>query len=129
MANPEKGEVDFKAGGTEYRLSFSADAFAEIEDALGMPVDVILELFRSPEKITLKHLRVMFWKGLGDHHEGITFDDARAILRKLKPTEMAELVGKAMVLSMPAGDNNSENPPQPDQKNGTGPASSTAGAN
>ncbi len=125
MANREKGEVEFKAGKDDHVMSFSADAICEIESALGKNLDQIIKMLQVPENIKLADMRIMFWKGLADQKPDLTFDDARAVARKINSVEMALLVGKAFVLSMPADDAAAPaNPPAPDsQKPGTGPAS------
>lgn len=127
MTNPHKGEVSFKAGDREYVLSFSANALVETEEALGLDLDEIIEKFAT-SKIKLAQMRVMFWQALRDHHEEITLDDTKKILKQLAPAEMGQLLGKAFALAMPKSDD-APSPPEPGESaNGTGPASSTPGA-
>lgn len=127
MTNPHKGEVSFKAGDREYVLSFSANALVETEEALGLDLDEIIEKFAT-SKIKLAQMRVMFWQALRDHHEEITLDDTKKILKQLAPAEMGQLLGKAFALAMPKSDD-APSPPEPGEPaSGTGPASSTPGA-
>lgn len=130
MANPHLGEVKFKAGEDEYTLSFSANALCELSVVLDLELDKLIELFASG-KVTLPTLRTIFWQGLCDHHDGITLDDTKKILKRIRGVEMGELVGRAFTLAMPQPENDgsSASPPKPDGPQvGTGPASSTDGA-
>lgn len=132
MANQHKGEVAFKAGEESYTLSYSANAYCELEDALGMDVNGIIQMVGASATVKLSTLRIIFWKGLEDHHEGISFDEAKRILKKLNAADMGTLMGKAIVLSMPKVDESSgptanANPPTPGSQSGTGPASTESG--
>jgi hypothetical protein len=129
MANPHKGEVEFRAGEASYKISFSADALCELEGALGKNLDEIINMLQAGDKLRLADLRIMFWKGLEDHQPGKTFEDARAILKLLKPLEMGQLVGRAFLLSMPAAEEGEAAavPPKAVPEDGTGAASSTNG--
>lgn len=125
MANPHKGEVSFKAGDKDYKLSYSANALCELEEALGKSFEECFELMRSG-KVRMSDLRVMFWQGLRDHQPDTSLDDAKAILKTMKPIELGRLVGEGIVASMPDDEAApAKNPPQPDspKKIGTGPAS------
>ena len=67
MANPYRGEVAFKSWDESYKLSFSANALVELEEALGKSVKDISAEFTDPEKFRMRNLRVVFWAGLLDH--------------------------------------------------------------
>lgn len=126
MANPHKGEVPFNAGDKEYILSFSANALVETEEALGLDLDEIIQKFAA-SKIKLAQMRVMFWQALRDHHDDISLEDTKKILKHLQPAEMGQLLGKAFALAMPKVDD-APSPPEPGEPaSGTGPASSTPG--
>lgn len=75
MANPNKGEVAFDAGGKSYTLHFSTNAICELEDKLDRSfIAISSELAKAasaPEKIRLTTLRAIFWAGLQDHHPDI----------------------------------------------------------
>lgn len=127
MSNPHKGEVSFKAGEKEYILSFSANALVEIEEVLGFDFNDLIEKFKSKD-IKLADMRVVFWQGLLDHHEELTLDDAKKILKRLRPAEMGDLIGKAFVASMPPAPESGASPQEPGEPaSGTGPASSMLG--
>lgn len=126
MSNPHKGEVSFKVDGKDYILSFSANALVETEEALGIELDELIQKFAAG-KIKLAQMRVMFWQGLLDHHEEVSLDDTKKILKQLQPAEMGQLLGKAFARSMPKADD-APSPPEPGESaSGTGPASSTPG--
>lgn len=128
MANPHLGEVKFKAGETEYTLSYSANALCELSIVLNIEFDELIERFKS-NKVSLAEVRTIFWQGLCDHHEGITLEDTKQILKHLRGAEMGELVGKAILLSMPESKDGEASPQKPDEpRGGTGPASSIDGA-
>jgi len=124
MANANKGEVEFEASGTVYKLSFSANALCEIEDALGMNVEVVIAELITAKNVKLGQLRILFWQGLRDHLPDITLDETKAILRTMKPADMGRLIGEAFVRSMPAApEGEAANPQSPGGPDGTGPAS------
>lgn len=132
MANPHKGEVEFEAGGERYKLSYSFNALAEMEEAMDRPLDEIMAMLLPPagERVKsprLTDLRVMFWAGLLDHRPETTMDDAKRILSHMAPIEVGRLIGEAYARAMPQAETGGDEsrPPMPDQKNGTGPALST----
>lgn len=135
MANPHKGEVSFTVGEGEsaktLKLSLSANAYCEIEEACGIDPERIEKMMRDPEKqmIGLSDLRKIFWQALRDQQPEITLDDTKAILKQMSPNQMGTLIGQAFISSMPAAaPEGTKNPPQPDSPpDGTGPASSTPG--
>lgn len=128
MSNTHKGAVSFEAGGFNYVLFYSADALAELEDAMGMGVNEIGALMQDTAKFRLKMVRTVFWAGLLDHQPGTDIDAARAVLRHLSGGEAIALIGKAFAAAFPADDSppavggGAVRPPQPDQ-DGTGPVS------
>lgn len=123
MANPFKGEVEFEADGKTYKLSYSANALCELEDALGKRLDDILEMWRRPKEVPLRDMRVMFWAALLDHHPDITLDAAKVILSRASLVDMMGCIGGALMRALPAAaDGDEVRPPMPDQC-GTGPAS------
>jgi hypothetical protein len=131
MANQHKGEVEFEADGRSYKLRLSANAYCELEDALGKDADeIIQEITSTKKKVSLKVLRVVFWKALEDCQEGTTFDEAKRILKTISPIEMGVLLGHTIRASMPDaadGGEGEESPPQPGGQSLTGPASTETG--
>jgi hypothetical protein len=130
MANPNKGEIAFDVEGESYKLSFSANTFCELEEALGKDTEAIVEEITSGKNVKLAALRIVFWKALEDHHEGITLDDTKRLLKHVMPVEMGTLLGKALVASMPPVEESNGDasvPPKPGGQSGTGPASTKRG--
>lgn len=105
MANKFKGEVEFEAGDEKYKLSFSANALVEMEEVLGVDFNQVIERLQGG-KMSLAETRKIFWAGLLDHQPETTMVDAKRILSKLAPTQMAQLVGEAFTRSM--GDSTDE---------------------
>jgi hypothetical protein len=132
MANPHKGEVAFEADGKRYTLSFSANAICEAEEHFGSdPGEVLSEAIGDkPCKGRLQILRRFFWLALGDHHADVTFEDTKALLKRIAPADMAVMVGKAFAFAMPDVDAGAPvDPPTPGGPAvGIGPASSTDGS-
>lgn len=96
MANPFKGEVSFDVGGTTYKLSFSANALAELEKALGRPIQSAQD-----EATQWSTMRTVFWAGLTDHWPEVQEKDVKLILSRLSPQECSRLIGEALALTFP----------------------------
>jgi hypothetical protein len=130
MANPHKrGEVEFEVDGKPHIMSFSVDALAELEEALGgKSINEIGAQIQNPATFKVGILRMVFWAGLLDSHEGqITLDESRKIFRRMKLGDVVDVVGRAFALAFPeaAKDAAPASPQQPDgaAASGTGPAS------
>lgn len=127
MANVHKGEVSFTSGSESYKLSFSANALVELEEAVGKTVQEISAEFGSPEKFRMKNLRFAFWAGLLDHHPETDLDKAKRILSGLTAMQAVSLVTRAFAAAFPDDEGGGDRPQEPGQA-GTGPASSKVGA-
>lgn len=132
MSNPHKGEVAFESWDEKYKLSFSANALVELEEALGKTVQEISTEFMEPDKFRMKNLRVAFWAGLLDHQPDTDMTAAKRALSGLNAIEAVALVTKAFGLAFPSNEGGDDaRPPQPGEPartNGTGPASLIVGA-
>lgn len=135
MGNPHKGEVEFKAGEGSYKLSFSADALASLEEALDMNVQEISTLMQDPKRFRVALVRTMFFYGLCDHHDlpddMMTMDKARGIFKKLLVNEVIDLIGRAFKAAFPDQPETSgaADPPKPaEAAAGTGQVSSSNGS-
>jgi hypothetical protein len=95
-----------------------------------MDFDAIVQEMQAGKNVKLSMLRVVFWKMLDDHHEGITLEDAKRILKRVSPLEMGTLLGRAIMASMPEAEAGAAGatPTAPGGQSGTGPASSVSGA-
>lgn len=134
MANPAKGEADIKlADGRQIKLVFDANAWCEIEDALGRTTqDIVADLkprmaddgktVLEPPKAGLKVQRAIIWGGLRRYHPEFTIEQAGDIL-----VEAAEGMAKAIGGGMPqaegeeAGEDAEPHPPKPSRGTGTKP--------
>lgn len=98
MANPTLGEVTLDAGGEAYRLVFSTNALAALEERLDMSVKKIGALFG--DDMRLGHLRVLLWAGLFDHHD-VSELDAGKIMDAAGAAAVGDAIGKAFTLAFP----------------------------
>lgn len=131
MANKNKGEVEFKAGGETYKLRFSIDSLCELEDLSGKGIAALAQELSDPAKVSIKLMRQVFWAGLRDNHPDINLKAAgELIVEAGGMLPVAELVGQAFTLAFPQRDDDTttaERPQKPSQ-NGTGSALRERGA-
>lgn len=79
MANKERGEASFEAGGVTYTLRFDQNALCEIEDETSLPhADTLTKLVGK--KYWASAARVTLWAGLRKHHPDVSINDAGDIL-------------------------------------------------
>lgn len=105
MANANKGEVEFSAGGQVYKLRFSANAMCELEDASGRGVNAIgreLASWAPPtdgkgkpkpeteaeeaarvDRVRMTLVRQVFWACLREHHPAITLNEAGDLMAEV----------------------------------------------
>lgn len=98
MSNPVKGEVTLQAGDEAYRLVFSTNALAALEDKLDMSVKQIGALFG--EDMRLGHLRVLLWAALFDNHD-VSELDAGRIMDAAGAEAVGAAIGQAFTLAFP----------------------------
>lgn len=93
-----KGEADVSLkDGRKLKLCFDANAWVDVEDALGMKFPEILEALGDKENPpSLKMQRAVIWGGLQKHHPEMTVRDAGEIL-----VEAAEAMAKAVGGGLP----------------------------
>lgn len=118
MANRERGEVGFKVEGQEHILSYSANALCELEEALGEGIHDISLKMQDAAQFKLGMLRTIFWAGLIDNRPGVSMDDVKKMLAKLKISEVQSLIAEAFTLAFPQAEeaDGKENPPKPDSQ-------------
>jgi len=71
MANPHKGEVEFRVGEKSFTLRLSADAICNVEEATGKGVLVLLEQLNNRATCSLSLMRLFLWAGLKEKHPDI----------------------------------------------------------
>lgn len=113
MANPQKGEVEFDAGGQKWTLAFSVNALCELEDELGMGVNEIAEQMGDVKKMRIKFMRAVLWAGLRDHHPEIDLKTAGELIRELSFAKSMETIGQGFALAFPQPEGKGADPPQP----------------
>lgn len=101
MANPEKGEVAFKAADAEYTLRYSTNAICELEDHLGRGLNAIVA---DLERVST--VRALLWAGLRAKHPEITLKAAGEIMDKCGvPTTVGAVSDALKAAFPPPGDN------------------------
>ena len=123
-----RGAVSFEADGKTYTLSYSVNALIELEEAMGMSAMQIPGLFRDGSGIQLKHIRLLFWAGLRDHHADVTIAEAGEMMRAVGLNKAAQLIGKAFMGAFPEAEERASSPLGAGRDRGTGKSSSRRGA-
>ncbi|WP_407496849.1 hypothetical protein [Pseudooceanicola sp. MF1-13] len=129
MANATKGQKAVEAGGQTYIIEFSANGFCELEDATGkstMQFLTDLDAQAQAEDVRFKDVRLLFWAGLQEHHEGLSQRDAGRIMKEVGGFEKAmTLIQDAVTLALPqAPDDTGQD--QPGSEGGANPPTATA---
>lgn len=103
MANPHRGEVAFKAGGTGYTLKFSSNAICELEERLNKSLNVIVTDLER-----LSTLRALLWAGLRANMPDVTMAQAGDIIDQAGIAAATEIIGRALSAAFPppSGDPN-----------------------
>lgn len=109
MANALRGSVALQAGDTAYTVSFSINALCELEDAFGVPVQRIGELFSKDTSI--KDVRKLVRCALSDHHPEMTDKSAGEVITRAGIPDCMDAVQKAFKLAFPEV-KDAENPPK-----------------
>jgi len=80
MANPNKGEVELKAGDKVYVLRYSIDAICAIEEKLGKNFLRVVAEMQNPATMTVTMMREVLHAGLAEHHPEVTLKEAGELL-------------------------------------------------
>lgn len=115
MANREKGEVSFEAGGKQYTLRYSSNALCELEDALNLGINDIIARMKN---MRVKDARAIFWAGLTDNHPDIDLKAAGRMLDEIKIEKATSLITEAFSLAFGKGEKAETKDARP--QNGTG---------
>jgi hypothetical protein len=100
MANPERGEVAFVAGGAEYVLRLDAGATRELQDYFGFR-DVDLFPGLAEAMPTVKATRALAFFGLKRSHPTLTMVAAGELLEQLPLRDVEVMVREMFVRSLP----------------------------
>jgi hypothetical protein len=121
MANKHKGEVEFTADGTTFKLVYSTNALCELEGVTGEPAIVSFASMGDPAKARISLSRAMFWAGLRDHHSELSLADAGTMMTSIGLQEANRLIGEAVSLAFPVPEASSRPLAEPaSQSPGTG---------
>lgn len=122
MANPQRGEVDLKAGDKTYRFRLSMNTLCEMEDHFGKSFNEIMaDLGKKP---SMKGLRTVVMFGLRDNEPAPDEKEAGKVIDDVGVTAINEALKKAIKSAFPdVEESEGENPQTASPKNGTGKAS------
>ena len=96
MANSIKGEVAFKADGTDYTLVFDFNAIVAIEEDLDVKMDDLGEVMGAKASA----FRKVFQIGLRRHHD-VSVEEAGDIITAVGAGDAGQLVAKAFKAAFP----------------------------
>lgn len=114
MANSQRGERSFEAGGRAWVLRYTVNALCELEDVTGEPVAVLAAAMSDPARLRLGTMRALLWAGLRDRQPEITLDAAGDLLDVAGIGPAIAAVGDAFALAFPPVEEKSASrPPQP----------------
>ena len=125
--NPNKGEIELKAGDKIYVLRYSIDAICSLEEKTGKSFPTLAAEMGDPNKFTVTLVRSMLHAGLADAQPDITLKEAgEIIIAAGGMVDVMNKVGEALQAAFP--DAEASGTPRPRnradrRKVGTGPAS------
>lgn len=105
MANPARGVIEFEARGQTYRLRFSNNALAELEQALGEPLGRFAPRLQHGE-IGVRDIRAMLWAGIrgADPKASLSLEEVGELMDELGLPQAATLAAQAFAAAFPASD-------------------------
>jgi hypothetical protein len=101
MANKERGEVSFEAGGQTWTMKIGTGAMCAIEAETGKGISEVGQELGSEKTASLTLMRAVFWGSLQQHHEGTTIRDCNDLIDELGVPRVGELIGEAFQLAFP----------------------------
>jgi len=106
MANPNRGEVELKAGDQTYMLVFTINSVCDLEGALNKGVNEIVA-----DMARISTIRAVLWAGLKERHP-MDIKAAGAIMHEAGAAATAAAVNRAISLAFPpaATKGGNENP-------------------
>lgn len=96
MANKQKGMVAITLD-KKRNLKFDLNAFAEIEDLLGVPMSRMSEI-----EMGMKTVRTLLWAGLLHEDEALTVRQAGSLVTMENMEEVQKAIGEAFTAAAPA---------------------------
>ncbi|SDP92508.1 Phage tail tube protein, GTA-gp10 [Phyllobacterium sp. YR620] len=102
MANPHRGQVAFKAGDSEYTLSFSINATCELEDHFDLPIGKVAEkLQKNPAEVRMSDLRAFIWAALRDNHPEVDMIEAGRIATEAGVKPVITAITQCFIAAFP----------------------------
>ncbi|PEM08507.1 hypothetical protein [Bacillus wiedmannii] len=96
MANKQKGVVEITLD-KKRKLKFDLNAFAEIEDTLGVPMSRMSEI-----EMGMKTVRTLLYAGLLHEDEEMTERKAGSLVTMENMEEVQKAIGEAFAAAAPA---------------------------
>lgn len=103
MANPQRGEVQLKAGDDTYVLRLTFNGICELEQVLDMPSSEIDQLVRNPATVRSAQWRAILWACLRDKHADVDLEGAGAIIDAVGVENAVKAIYDALRVSQPEG--------------------------
>jgi hypothetical protein len=95
MANPNRGEVELKAGDKTYTLAFTINSVCELETMLDKSVgEVVADMGR------VSVVRAVLWAGLRHHHK-VDLEQAGQIMHEAGAAVTAQAINQALAMAFP----------------------------
>lgn len=110
MANPLRGEAEFKSGSESRTLVFNVNVFCELEDDTGLAINELIEQIQGKPSFSL--LRSIFHAGLRTKHPGITREEAGDAISDAGIEEATKALHQAIQRAMPPAKAGPKNPPK-----------------
>ncbi|MGK7653149.1 GTA-gp10 family protein [Roseovarius sp. B08] len=105
MANAVKGKVDFTSGDEGYSLQFTTNGMCALEEESGETMMAFIQRLEQNAEtdMSMKDVRILFWAGLQEHHEGITLKEAGRVMTGVEGGFMGAvaLYERALQLAFP----------------------------
>ena len=100
MANKERGEYAFDAGGKSYTLRYSTNALCELEAILEAPfLDVITDFAEG--KMSIVNTRALFYAGLQERHPDLSISAVGNLLDEVGMGTAIKAINEAVSLAFP----------------------------
>jgi hypothetical protein len=121
MANPVKGEVEFKAGDRVFTMKLGHNARAEVEGLLGKQFQHVIADLQDKEAVTHETVRGVLWASLHQFHPDLSLFDVGDLMDEVGDDYLSERIGEALVASaLPKG---AQRPPQKPKRRRAGTSS------
>lgn len=108
MVDNLKGEVGFATETKEYVLKLDVEAIIELEEYLDLPVLLIAETFKDPEKLRMGFVRDVFRFALKGGGHKLSPATVSKIVGEIGFVEAVSKIGEALQASFPTDDDGAD---------------------